>query len=67
LPVDLVHRGHARAAVTTGLDPVVHPLRIKFFAKKMDCRVIRAVTPDFAGYARQSRAFTPVFAGYARQ
>jgi hypothetical protein len=34
--------------VTRGLDPRVHPFR-----KKMDCRVIRAFTPVFAGYARQ--------------
>jgi hypothetical protein len=40
-------------AVTRGLDPRVHPLRIELFTKKMACRVIRAFTPVFAGYARQ--------------
>jgi thioredoxin reductase len=30
-----------------GIDPRVHPLRMEHFAKKMDCRVIRAFTPVF--------------------
>jgi hypothetical protein len=33
-PVDLVHRDDARTVVTTGLDPVVHPLRIKFLRRR---------------------------------
>jgi hypothetical protein len=39
--------------VTRGLDPRVHPLRkmkVCFaFREEMDCRVIRALTPVFAG------------------
>jgi hypothetical protein len=34
VPVDLVHCDHARTVVTTALDPVVHPLRIKFLRRR---------------------------------
>jgi hypothetical protein len=51
--VELVHRAHTRTVVTTGLDPVVHPLRINFLRRSWIAGSLGRSRQSSTGYARQ--------------
>jgi hypothetical protein len=44
----MVHRDDARTVVTTGLDPVVHPVRIKFLRRRWIAGSSPAMTAEVA-------------------